>query len=196
MNANQADLARRVDNLEKMIQVSRALRSTFDVPSLLQVIIQSIVELARCERSSILLIDPETQQLHFVAAGDTDFEQLRNIVVPRHGSIAGAVAETHQPINVPDTRADSRFFSGVDEVTGQSTRSLIGVPGSFLLLRAAPSIGGPALSAEYDRHLLLDHTQGNRQRKRQSSMRSLSHGWPGAQRPSRCRCRPLPPDPA
>ena len=100
MNFEQSALARRVANLERMFEVSRALRSTFDVPSLLQIIIQSIVDLVPCERSSILLIDPETQELHFVAAGATDFEQLRNIIVPRHGSIAGAVAETRQPISL------------------------------------------------------------------------------------------------
>jgi signal transduction histidine kinase len=128
MNANQAALARRIANLEKMFEVNRALRSTFDVPSLLQVIIRSIVELVPCERSSILLIDPETQELHFTAAGETDFDQLRNVVVPRHGSIAGAVAETRQPIAVHDAQIDSRFFPGVDQITGQATHSLIGVP--------------------------------------------------------------------
>jgi signal transduction histidine kinase len=128
MDPNQAALARRIANLEKMVQVSRAMRSTFDVPSLLQVIIRAIVELVPCERSSILLIDPETTELRFVAASATDFERLRDIVVPRHGSIAGAVAETRQPITVHDAQTDTRFFPGVDKITGQSTRSLIGVP--------------------------------------------------------------------
>jgi signal transduction histidine kinase len=164
MNVNQAALARRIDNLEKMIQVSRALRSTFDVPSLLQVIIQAIVELARCERSSILLIDPETQQLHFVAAGDTDFEQLRDIIVPRHGSIAGAVAETRQPINVTDAQTDSRFFAGVDQVTGQSTRSLIGVPmeigGRVIgVLEAVNKVGRQPFDQEDEETLLMFASQ-------------------------------------
>jgi len=164
MNANQADLARRIANLEKMIQVSRALRSTFDVPSLLQVIIQSIVELAGCERSSILLIDPETQQLYFVAAGDTDFDQLRNIVVPRHGSIAGAVAETRQPVNVPDAQTDSRFFSGVDQVTSQSTHSLVGVPmeigGRVIgVLEAVNKVNGQPFDKEDEETLLMFASQ-------------------------------------
>ena len=65
---DQAALERRVANLEKMIEVSRTLRSAFDLQSLLQGIIRAIVELVQCERSSILLIEPETGELRFVAA--------------------------------------------------------------------------------------------------------------------------------
>jgi signal transduction histidine kinase len=164
MNANQAALARRVANLEKMFQVSRELRSTFDLPSLLQMIIQSIVELVPCQRSSILLIDHETQELRFVAAGDTDFDQLRDVIVPRHGSIAGAVAETRQAITVQNAQTDPRFFSGVDQLTGQSTRSLIGVPmeigGRVIgVLEAVNKLGAQSFDKEDEDALLLFASQ-------------------------------------
>lgn len=164
MNANQAALSRRIANLEKIFQVSRALRSTFDVSSLLQVIIQSIVELVPCQRSSILLIDPETKELGFVAAGDTDFEQLRNLIVPRHGSIAGAVAESRQPITVQNAQNDTRFYSGVDQVTGQSTHSLIGVPmeigGRVIgVLEAVNKLDGQPFDKEDEETLLMFASQ-------------------------------------
>ena len=124
---SQRALERRVANLESMIQVSRSLRSAFDLPSLLQLIIDSIVELADCEKSSILLLDPDTGELRFVAAG-TDFETLKNIVVPRHGSIAGTIVETREPLVVHDAHSDSRFFAHVDDTTGQTTTSIMGVP--------------------------------------------------------------------
>lgn len=124
---SQRALERRVANLESMIQVSRSLRSAFDLPSLLQLIIDSIVELADCEKSSILLLDPDTGELRFVAAG-TDFETLKDIVVPRHGSIAGTIVETREPLVVHDAHSDSRFFAHVDNTTGQTTTSIMGVP--------------------------------------------------------------------
>jgi signal transduction histidine kinase len=126
--ANHTALERRVANLEKMVQVSRALRSAFDLQSLLQVIIRAIVELVQCERSSILLVDPSVGELRFAAASDTDFDKLRGIVVPRQGSVAGAIAETRQPVMAHDAQVDPRFFPGVDRITGQSTESLLGVP--------------------------------------------------------------------
>lgn len=124
----QAALERRIANLEKMIEVSRVLRSAFDLDSLLQEIIRAIVELVQCERSSILLIEPETGELRFVAASGTDFEQLKDLVIPRHGSIAGAIAESGQLVATHNARLDPRFFQNVDRITGQSTQSLMGVP--------------------------------------------------------------------
>jgi signal transduction histidine kinase len=165
MNASpRTDLERRIANLEKIFQVNRALRSTFDLPSLLQVILQSIVDLVPCERSSILLIDPDTQELYFVAAGDTDFELLRKISVPRDGSIAGAVATTRQPITVHNAQTDPRFFSGVDHVTGQSTHSLIGVPmeigGRVIgVLEAVNKVDGQPFDQEDTETLLMFASQ-------------------------------------
>ena len=138
-------LERRVANLEKMIQVSRSLRSAFDLQTLLQQIIESIIELADCEKSSILLIDPDTGELGFVAAG-SDFDKMRDIVVPRSGSIAGTIADTRQPIVVDDARSDPRFFSHVDESTGEVTHSIMGVP---------LAIGGRVIGVEGDYESVL-----------------------------------------
>jgi signal transduction histidine kinase len=125
---HQPALQRRIANLEKMVQVSRALSSAFDLQSLLQEIVHSIVELADCEASSILLIDQQTGELSFVAVCGSDFSKLKDVSVPRHGSIAGTIAETRQPLVVHRAQDDPRFFSHVDQVTGQSTTSLMGVP--------------------------------------------------------------------
>jgi signal transduction histidine kinase len=125
---NQTALERRVANLEKMIEVSRALRSAFDLRSLLQLIIEAIVELAHCERSSIFLIDPETGELRFVALTGPEFDLVRDIVVPLESSIAGTVVLSKEPLVVSDVQSDPRFFSHVDQITGQQTKSLLGVP--------------------------------------------------------------------
>ena len=124
---SQTALERRVANLEKMIQVSRVLRSAFDLPTLLQQIIDAIVELANCEKSSILLVDSHTGELRFAAAG-ADYELMKDVVVPRHGSIAGTIVETRQPVLVHYAYEDPRFFADVDQLTGHRTSSIVGVP--------------------------------------------------------------------
>ena len=101
---DQAALEGRVANLEKMIEVSRTLRSAFDLQSLLQGIIRAIVELVQCERSSILLIEPETGELRFVAASGTDFDQIKDIAV------------------CPDRRLLALHTFGVSAYDGQSWR--------------------------------------------------------------------------
>ena len=125
---SQTALERRVANLEKMIEVSRALRSAFDLDSLLQEIIRAIVELAECEKSSILLLDRDSGELHFVAVSGTEFDDVKDIAVPRQGSIAGAIVETRKPVVVNQAQGDPRHFAQVDRDTGNVTRSLIGVP--------------------------------------------------------------------
>lgn len=124
---SQTALERRVANLEKMIQVSRALRSAFDLPTLLEQITDAIVELANCEKSSILLLDSDTGELRFAAAG-ADYPLMKEVVVPRHGSIAGSIVETRQPVLVHDAYKHPRFFADVDQLTRQTTESIVGVP--------------------------------------------------------------------
>jgi signal transduction histidine kinase len=116
-----------VANLEKMIQVSRALRSAFDLSTLLQQVIDAIVELANCEKSSILLLDSDTGELRFAAAG-ADYEVMKDVVVPRQGSIAGQIVETRQPLLVHDAYEHPHFFADVDQLTGHRTESIVGVP--------------------------------------------------------------------
>jgi signal transduction histidine kinase len=110
-----------------MIQISRVLRSSFDLDTLLQQIIDAIVELVDCEKSSILLIDNNSGELRFAAAVG-EFEKIKDIVVPRHGSLAGATINSRQPVVVEDAQKDPRFFSTVDEVSSNETRSIVGVP--------------------------------------------------------------------
>ncbi len=121
-------LERRVANLEKMILVTQSLRAAFNLQSLLVQIMDSIVELVDCEKSSILLVHPQTNDLYFASASGTQFDRLKNLVVPRRGSIAGSIVETRQPIVVGEAQGDSRFFAQVDRATGQHTETLMGVP--------------------------------------------------------------------
>ena len=126
--SHQTDTERRVANLEKLIQVTRSLSSSFDLHTLLQEIIHSVVELVDCEKSSILLIDHEINKLRFFAASGEDFDQLKEIDVPQAASIAGKIVETRQPIVVNQAQVDPRFFSQVDHITGHKTESVMGVP--------------------------------------------------------------------
>ncbi len=126
--SHQIDLERRIANLEKLIQVTRALREAFDLETLLHEIMNIIVELADCEKSSILLLDRKTGELRFASASGTQFDMLKDIVVPRQGSIAGTVVSTGKPVVVSNAQNDPRFFSDVDQRIDQVTQTLMGVP--------------------------------------------------------------------
>ena len=82
-------------------------------------------DLARCERCTVFLLDPERHELcSRVATGLTDQE----VRVPVGRGVAGAVAETGALENIPDAYADPRFHRDVDTQTGFRTRNLLVVP--------------------------------------------------------------------
>ncbi len=120
-------LKKQVDLLQRMLQVSHALNSSLGLESLLQTIIEIARELTETEASSLLLLDKETNQLHFAAATGVKSQKLKSISVPID-SIAGWIVRKGRPLLVPEVRRDPRFFRQVDAITGYATRSILGVP--------------------------------------------------------------------
>ena len=52
----------------------------------------------------------------------------RGIVVPLDGSIAGWIVNNRKPVRVTNVHNDERFFGEVEQATGLSTDSILGVP--------------------------------------------------------------------
>jgi len=119
---------RRVERLERIIEVTSALSSTLDLEPLLRLIITTAQEFTETEACSILLVDRNTGRLHFEATTGRDVYRMRSIVVPMEGSIAGWVAKTGKPLVVPDARTDPRFYREADELSVFTTRSIMAVP--------------------------------------------------------------------
>ena len=116
---------KRVERLERIIEVTSALSSTLDLEPLLRLIISTAQEFTETEACSILLVDRNTGRLHFEATTGRDVYRMRSIVVPMEGSIAGWVAKTGEPLVVPDARTDPRFYREADELSVFTTRSIL-----------------------------------------------------------------------
>ena len=113
---------------QRLIELSRSLSSTLDLPALLRQIIEAACEMTDSEAASILLVHPRTGELSFEASTQVDFVQMESIVVPKEGSIAGWIVARAQPLIIPDVRQDPRHFSQADEKLSFQTRSVLGVP--------------------------------------------------------------------
>ncbi len=77
------------------------------------------------ERSSIFLFDPLKQQLTSFSSLDLEKREIR---MSKSSGVAGWVFEHRMPAIVNDAYSDSRFYSGVDDITGFRTRNLICSP--------------------------------------------------------------------
>jgi len=113
---------------ERLLEVTRTLTSTLELPVLLRTIVEAATELTETEAASILLFDSNSGQLRFEATTNNATVSMDDITVPLDGSIAGSIFTSKQPLIIADATADPRHFRKVDSQTSFLTRSILGVP--------------------------------------------------------------------
>ena len=119
------------NQLERLLtcfEFSKILVTTFDMEALVRTVVEKFNELIPASNWSILLLEPETQDLHFFVAVGLDSQKIKDLRLKVGEGIAGAVAQDGKPIFIQNVRADSRFCSRVDDMTGFETRSIICLP--------------------------------------------------------------------
>ena len=118
----------RLDGYRRLIDIARDLASTLDLDILLSRIVHAAAEISGAEAASILLFDDTSRQLYFQVATNMDESTRRGIIVPLEGSIAGWIVNNRQTVRIANVHSDPRFFSNVEETTGFSTKSILGIP--------------------------------------------------------------------
>jgi K+-sensing histidine kinase KdpD len=124
---NLIELQNRIAHLEALLVVSRVLTSTLDLPTLLELIVNSARELTDSEASSILLLDSKSGELYFEAASG-GAESIKRVVVPLDSSVAGWVCHSGAPLLIADASQDRRFYKQADAESSYTTRSILAVP--------------------------------------------------------------------
>lgn len=118
----------RLEILEAMEEMGRLLNSTLDEREVRKRAMESATRLMRSEVGSLLLIDPETQELFFEVALGEKGKTIREIRLRPGEGIAGWVVQTGEAQIVNDARANPHFFKSADEKSGFVTRNMICVP--------------------------------------------------------------------
>src|SRR5437879_1164925 len=93
-----------------------------DLGTLLEEIVEHARSVVDAARGSIFLLDKDKNELWSKVA-----QGVREIRFPADKGIAGHVAQTKKPLNIPDAYADPRFNPAVDKATGYRTRTLMTV---------------------------------------------------------------------
>lgn len=119
---------KKLQQLNTLIEMTALINSTFDPIYIKEKSIEAAASLSDAEAGSLLLIDQKTGELFFeVAIGDKG-EEVKPIRLKKGSGIAGWVAEHGEPVIINDASSDARFFKGVDDQSGFSTRDMICVP--------------------------------------------------------------------
>ena len=118
-----SDLQRENENLRRILDIARYMAVTNDLDVLLGTIVEATCEVLGCDRATIFLYDPRTDELYSrVAKG------VEAIRFPATAGIAGQAAQERDCVNVPDAYADDRFNRAVDKQTGYRTHNLLTFP--------------------------------------------------------------------
>ncbi|MGE5325420.1 MAG: GAF domain-containing protein, partial [Deltaproteobacteria bacterium] len=113
------------DNSATLLDVMRSLAAERDLTALLQKIMSKTSEVMEADRSTLFLVDEESQEIWSkVAQG----EALKEIRVPMGVGIAGHVAKSGEIVNIADAYQDSRFNPEVDRRTGYKTKTILCMP--------------------------------------------------------------------
>ena len=99
-----------------------------DVRNVVAQVMRGAKELLNADRSSLFLIDRESNELHTTVADSTGGREIR---VSMGKGIVGSVALSGKGLNIPDAYADDRFNRDVDAQFGYVTKSILTEPIQF-----------------------------------------------------------------
>jgi GAF domain-containing protein len=118
----------RARQLTTLNEVSRSITSTLDLPTVLRLIMEKVVEILEVEGGSLLLMDEDTDELVFqIALGPVE-AKLEAARLPAGTGIAGTVAQTGESLIVNDVHDDPRWYIDLDLSTAFATRSILCTP--------------------------------------------------------------------
>ncbi|HEY7725062.1 MAG TPA: HD domain-containing phosphohydrolase [Anaeromyxobacteraceae bacterium] len=118
-----AGLERRIEKLQSILEVAKAMSAERDLDRLLDLILREAAQVVEADRCTLFLVDREKGELWSKIAHGT-----KEIRIPLGAGIAGAVATTGRAVRIDDAYVDARFNRDVDRSTGYRTAAVLAVP--------------------------------------------------------------------
>jgi signal transduction histidine kinase len=125
--AEASDLLHYKTQLEAVERVSHALFQSIDLDELVETTLRIALEEVGAEAGSILLADPEKEELIFqYSIGDKPVP--RGTAIPWDKGISGSVFQSGEPRITSQVDHDAGHLHQIDQATGFVTRNMITVP--------------------------------------------------------------------
>jgi transcriptional regulator with GAF, ATPase, and Fis domain len=139
-----------------LYELATAFAGQIELEELIPAIIRRCRETLEAESVAVLLHDAVADELYFpyVAGDDEDVAgRLLDARFPATQGIAGAVLAGGKSEHVADAPADPRFYGGVDEATGLTTRSILVAPlcthrGPVGVIEVVNPVGRPSFTRD------------------------------------------------
>ena len=125
--ADASELLHYKTQFEAFERISQALFQSIDLDELVETTLRIALEEVDAEAGSILLADPEKQQLIFqYSIGDKPVP--RGTAIPWDKGISGSVFQSGEPRITSQVDHDASHIQQIDQTTGFVTRNMITVP--------------------------------------------------------------------
>jgi NtrC-family two-component system sensor histidine kinase KinB len=121
-----AESERRAQAMRVLASTTQIITATLDLDEVLRRLAQQTRDLLRVDAASIGLL-ADKQLVYREAAGGSP-ESIKGTVLQLGQGIAGWVAQHNEPVVVPDTLVDARFYPGIDQQTGYRTHAIACAP--------------------------------------------------------------------
>lgn len=125
------ELRKAVHQLSTLAEISIQLNTSLDLDAVLETIIEAARQLLECEGASILLYDPQRNDLYFAAVSGPEENKIKEIRVPLENSLAGKIFTSGQILVSHNPQQDPSYFSRVSQSLKYPTNNLLGVPMRF-----------------------------------------------------------------
>lgn len=123
--ALRQQMHREREKIRALQEIGAALGSTLDMDELLTMVVSRISTVMDSERSTVYLLDEETDELVSKVAQGGEIQEIR---LGLGEGFAGTVAKSGRALNIEDAYEDPRFDPEWDRRTGYRTRSTLCVP--------------------------------------------------------------------
>ncbi len=120
-----ADPMRDIERLRRLESVTDATLSRLDVSDMLDELLDRVRDLLNADTAAILMLDPHARQLVATAARGIEEEVRQGVRIPVGHGFAGRIAESREPLLLPDVSASDVVNPILLE---KGVRSLLGVP--------------------------------------------------------------------
>lgn len=120
-----AGLKERLRHAEMLLGITQRMASCHTFDEVLTVLVEMTTAELQCERGSLFLNNPDTNELYSRVALGAGTQEIH---MHNASGIAGHVFTTGEPLIINDAYSDERFNSAIDEQTGFVTRNILCVP--------------------------------------------------------------------
>lgn len=115
-------------NLTNLQELALRINAKTDVMAVLDRIMRAALDSINAADGSLLLLDPDSNELAFVVVYGVVRDKLIGRRIPVGEGIAGWVALNRQPVLIHNAQLDQRFSPKIDKTFHFKTRSVLCVP--------------------------------------------------------------------